>query len=47
MFLEGILLDPEEIVDGIFLGKWGIRTINNESLFFHQRVYIQKQSLLL
>ena len=25
-------IDPEEIVDGILLDKWGIRTINNENL---------------
>ena len=25
-------MDPEEIVDGILLEKWGIRTINNENL---------------
>ena len=25
-------IDPEEIVDGILLDKWGIRTINNGNL---------------
>ena len=25
-------MDPEEIVDGILLDKWGIWTINNEHL---------------
>ena len=24
-------IDPQEIVDGILLEKWGIRTINNEN----------------
>ena len=27
-------VDPEEIVDGILLNKWGIRTINNKIYLF-------------
>ena len=41
-------IDPEEIVNGILLDKWGIRTINNENLSLLPRgLYTKTESSTL